>query len=51
MRAAGAHGGDHAIERLQPLDGFLRVVVTFGGDIFHHFVRYSGHSRLLGPGM
>ncbi|ABA48711.1 hypothetical protein BURPS1710b_2745 [Burkholderia pseudomallei 1710b] len=48
VRAAGADRRNHAVERFEPFDGFLRVVVAFGCDVLHHFIRYSGHSRLLG---
>ncbi len=45
--AIGAHSRNHAIQRFQPFAGFLGIVVFFGGDIFHDFVGYSGHARLL----
>ena len=43
----GAHSRNHAIQRFQPFAGFLGIVVFFSGDIFHDFVGYSGHARLL----
>src|SRR6201999_1081541 len=47
VSAIGAHSRNHAIQRLQPFAGFLGIVVFFGSDIFHDFVGYSGHARLL----
>ncbi|MGF6790132.1 hypothetical protein OKW27_004469 [Paraburkholderia sp. 35.1] len=45
-----AYCRNHAIQRFQPFAGFLGIVVFIGGDIFHDFVGYSGHARLLGMG-
>ena len=45
--AVWAHSRNHAIQRFKPFAGFLGIVVFFGGDIFHDFVGYSGHARLL----
>ncbi len=48
MGTIRAYRGNHAIERFQPFGGFLRILVVFRVcDIFHHFIGYSGHARLL----
>ena len=47
MRAIRTYRRYHAVERFEPLGGFLGIVVFGIGDIFQNFVGYSGHARLL----
>ncbi len=47
VRAIGAHRRNHAVERFEPLGGFLGIVVFGGRRHISDFVGYSGHARLL----
>ena len=50
VRAIRTDGGNHTIECVEPLGGFLGIVVLCVGNLFQNFVGYSGHARLLGGG-